>query len=127
MSEKTVFVKPVSGQTFTTTDSQRTVVTTCSTGASSGDNSAISAPADGTRIVIVSLLLQGLSTTATTIKLLNGSGGTVINQVLAQNQGDGLLIVYPPDARPKLTANTAAIVNLSGANSCGWNIAYYLE
>jgi hypothetical protein len=106
---------------------EKTLLTACSTGASSGDNTAIAAPGLGVKIVVVSLMLQGLSTTATTIKLLNGTGGTVINQVLAQNQGDGLLIVYPMDARPKLSTNTAAIVNLSGANSCGWNISYYTE
>lgn len=125
--EKTVYVKPISGTPLTTTPSEKTLVTLCGTAASSGDNTVISAPGAGVKIVIAWIVLQGLSTTATTIKLTNGASGTVINQVLAQNQGDGLAMVYSPDARPKLSANTALIMNLSGANSCGYNIGYYTE
>lgn len=129
MSEKTVYAKQLSGESWAVTtaaSTEKTTLTACGTGASSGDNTAI-ALVSAKKIVLVSVMLQGLTTTATTIKLTDGASGTVICQVLAQNQGDGMLIVYPPDARPKLTTATAAIVNLSGANSCGWNITYYTE
>jgi len=93
----------------------------------SGDTSAISAPGAGIRIVLAAVVMQNLSSTATTIKLTNGASGTVLVEVLGQNQGDGLMFVFPPDTRPKLSANTALTLNLSGANSCKASGLYYTE
>jgi hypothetical protein len=45
----------------------------------------------------------------------------------APNQGDGVALAFSRDARPKLTANTALILNLSGANACGYTVWYYTE
>lgn len=93
----------------------------------SGDTQAIAAPGANVRIVLGAVVLQNLSSTATTIKLTNGASGTVLVEVLGQNQGDGLMFVFPPDMRPKLSGNTALTLNLSGANSCKASGLYYTE
>lgn len=99
-----------------------------STASSSGDNSIITAPGPALSIVIVGVILQLEGSTATTMRLTNGAGGSTICRVLAQNQGDGLLALgFPTDIRPKLSANTALVLNLSGANACGYTIWYYTE
>lgn len=95
--------------------------------ASSGDNSIISAPGAGLKIVIIGFVIQNESGTATTMKLYNGVNTAVLARCLGQNQGDGLAFSCPPDARIKLTTNTALGLNLSGANSCGYTIWYYTE
>lgn len=99
----------------------------CSTASSSGDNSIISAPGAGLKIVIVGLIIQNESSTATTMRLFNGAGGSVLARCLGQNQGDGLTVSFPGDTRLKLSGNTALVLNLSGANSCGYTIWYYTE
>ena len=97
------------------------------TASSNGDNTIIAAPGTtGGRIVITDVVLQNESSTPTTMILKDGVGGTVKLRCLAQNQGDGIAMVYAPDSRPKLTANTLLDLNLSGANSCGYTIGYYL-
>jgi hypothetical protein len=95
--------------------------------AANGDNSIIPAPGANRRIVLVDVMLQNRSAVATLIKLTNGVGGAQIEGVFCQNQGDGLAWSYPPDARPKLSVNTALVANLSGANACGVTIHYYVE
>lgn len=126
--ERTVYVKSVSGSPLTTTPSEKTLLPFNASLSTSGETSVISAPGANVKIVIVSAVLQNVSSTATTIKLLNGSSGTTLFEVLGQNQGDGLTVgPYPSDARPKLSANTALVANLSGSNACkvsGW---YYTE
>ncbi len=92
-----------------------------------GNNPLIPAPGANHRIVLVAIMLQNRSATATLIKLTDGNGGMQIEGVWCQNQGDGLAWPYPIDARPKLTVNTALVANLSGANSCGVTIHYYVE
>lgn len=92
-----------------------------------GNNNLIPAPGDNRRIVLTAVMLQNRSSTATLIKLLDGASGAQIEGVWCQNQGDGLAWIYPPDARPKLSVNTALVANLSGANSCGVTIHYYVE
>ena len=131
MSEKTVFVRPVSGDpiitTSTTTPAQKTLLRASGTASTSGNNTLVAAAGSGVKIVIVSIVLQNESSTATTMILQDGASGTAICRVLGQNQGDGLTLTFPEDARFKGTANTLLNLNLSGANSCGYSIFYYTE
>lgn len=90
--------------------------------ATSGDNTIVAAPGAGISIYITHLVLQNESTTATTI-ILKGSGNLL--RCLGQTQGSGLALTFPERREIKLAANTALILNLSGANSCGYSIGYY--
>ncbi len=110
-----------------TSGAGRTLSYVSGTKNSNGNNSLISAPGAGVKIVLVSVVLQNESSTVTTMILQDDTGGTAILRVLGQNQGDGVAITFPTDARPKLTANKPLNLNLSGANSCGYSIFYYTE
>ena len=88
----------------------------------SGDNTILAANASH-YFVITHVTLQNESSTATTMQLKIGS--TVWERVLGQNQGDGLEVTYDPEARPTGANNQAIILNLSGANSCGYTVHYY--
>lgn len=96
-----------------------------STTATSGDNTLIAAPGAGRQIVITTLVLQNESATATT--LIVKAGSTAIARVLCQNQGDGLTLTLPPEAPLALGSNAALVLNLSGNNSCGYSITYYID
>ncbi len=87
----------------------------------SGDNTLIAAPGVGVSIVVDWFLIQNESLTATTMILKDGA--TAGPRFLAQYQG-AILPVFVPW---KLTANAALVLNLSGANQCGYTVAYHLE
>ncbi len=97
----------------------------CSTTSTSGDNTLVAAPGAGLQIVITSLILQNESATATT--LIVKAGSSAILRVLCQNQGDGLTFIPPAENPLALGANTALVLNLSGANACGYSITYYVD
>ena len=88
----------------------------------SGDNTIVAAPTGGNSIYITHLVLQNESATATTIILKDSSNRL---RCLGQTQGAGLALTFPERRELKLAANTALILNLSGANSCGYSIGYY--
>lgn len=96
------------------------------TKAASGDNTLIAAPAAGYRLVIKGWYVQNESATATTIVMANGTGESNY-RYLAQNQGDGIGRVYEAFNEWRLTAATALILNLSGANSHGYWVEYWTE
>lgn len=104
---------------------QHTLLNVCNTCAASGDNTLISAPAAGTRIVLVSVIIQNTTTTATTAIIKDGA--TAFARILAQNQGDGLSVSYPMDARKRLGDAAALVLNLSGANTFNYSVDYYTE
>ena len=89
---------------------------------SSGDNTIVSAPGSGLSIYITYLVLQNESSTATTI-ILKDSANRL--RCLGQSQGSSLALTFPERRELKLATNTALILNLSGANSCGYSIGYY--
>lgn len=97
----------------------------CGTASSAGDNAIIAAPAAGTRIVITKYVIQNESATATTMLLKDGA--TAFRRILAQNQGDGLAEKFSSDEYKRLAAATALNFNLSGANSCGYSVDYFIE
>lgn len=104
---------------------QRTRLSVSGTAASNGNNTVIAA-VNGARIVITDVVLQNESTTATTMILQDGAGGSALLRCLGQNQGDGIGMVYADDSRPATTVSNLLNLNLSGANSCGYTIGYYL-
>jgi hypothetical protein len=91
----------------------------------SGDNEIIAAPGAGLRIVVSDVIIQNESSTATTALVKNGA--TTIKRILMQNQGDGIAFAFARGREWRLTANAALNVNLSGANSVGVSVSYYLE
>jgi hypothetical protein len=91
----------------------------------SGDTTLVAAPGAGLQIVITSLVLQNESATATTIILK--AGATALLRILGQNQGDGLALTFPPGQGLALGSNAALVINLSGANACGYSIMYYVD
>lgn len=78
---------------------------------------------DKGHIVITAFQLQNESSAATTIILRNGT--REIWRVLGQNQGDGC--GYNFGSGLHLNEGLDLNMTVSGANSCGYNIAYYIE
>jgi hypothetical protein len=103
---------------------QKAVTTASGTASSNGNNTLVAAVA-GKAIVIVTFTMQNESTTATTLLLTDGV--TTLERVLGQNQGDGVSKTYPADARKRTGVGLPLILNLSGANSCGYTVEYYTE
>lgn len=85
------------------------------------DNELVAAPGAGKYIVVDWFIIQNESAVATTMQLRSGTDGLV--RYLAQYQGDGLAMGYPI----KLGANKALNFHLSGANQCGYTVAYHIE
>jgi hypothetical protein len=104
------------------TATQRTAT---GTKTASGDQELIATPGAGFQLLIASIVLQNESSTATTMILKAGS--TAIARCLGQNQGDGAALIFPFDRPLQIGANTALNLNLSGANSCGYSIVYYID
>jgi hypothetical protein len=95
------------------------------TNAANGNTTLVAAPVIG-RIVVCNFVIQNESAVATTMMLTNGAGGTGY-RALGFNQGDGLTMVFPQGFEWRLTPLTALVMNLSGANSCGYSIGYFVE
>lgn len=95
------------------------------TKASSGDNELVATPGAGLRLVVVSFVIQNESAVATVMILRSAT--TPVWRVLGQNQGDGLTKDFPMGYEWKLAENEALNLNLDGANSCGYSVAYRLE
>ncbi len=100
------------------------ILSATNTISSSGDTTVISAVA-GKQIVITYLAIQNESANPTTIIYKKGS--TPIGRVFGQNQGDGIAVPFDSNHEYKLPVNTAFVINLSGANTCGYTIFYYLK
>lgn len=93
--------------------------------AAAGATQIIAAPGAGYRIVVTCFTIQNESATATTMILR--AGGSDVERVLGQNQGDGLARTYAVGREWRLPANTALNFVLSGANQCGYSIHYWTE
>lgn len=110
---------------MTPSDLHRKLTFLTGTTATSGDNTLIAAPGVGLTIVIAGFQLQNESATATTLKLRFGAAD--VYRALCQAQGDGALCIFPPGRNWRVGDNTALVLNLSGANSCGYSLWYYVE
>lgn len=95
------------------------------TKAVSGDNTLIASPGAGRRIVVSSFIIQNESAVDTTLILKSGSSECW--RVNCPSQGDGLNRMFIPGREWKLATNSALILNLNGANLCGYSIGYYSE
>lgn len=93
--------------------------------AASGDNSVVAAPGANKRIVVKAIVVQNTTATATTVVLKDGA--TAKHTSLLQNQGDMFGRAFEFGYEWQLTANTALVVNLSGANSHNVNVEYWIE
>jgi hypothetical protein len=80
---------------------------------SSGDNTILSAPGAGIRIVISDYKIQ--NNTATSAVALVKKGSTIVDRLKCASEGDGVVREYPSDKELELPENTAFVVNLSGA------------
>jgi hypothetical protein len=92
----------------------------------SGDTVLIAAPTAPSCIVVTGFTLQNESATATTMQLKDGAGN-VYKRVLGQNQGEGMVWQPAPGVVMKLSPGTALILNLSGANQCGYSVEWQYE
>lgn len=97
---------------------------TTGTISSSGDTIVIVAPGTSISIHITSLIIQLEGTTATTVLIKDGI--STKKRILLQNQGDAFFKDWTAGQEFKLAASTAFILNLSGANTIGYSIEYYL-
>ena len=102
-----------------------TALYVCDTTSSAGDNVIIAAPGTGQRICIMSFSIQNESATPTTMILKDGS--TDRFRFLGQNQGDSMTWGWGLEQEWRLAENSALNLNLSGANQCGYNVAYFIE
>jgi hypothetical protein len=96
-----------------------------STTASSGTNELVAAPGSGRQIVVTGFTIQNETSTATTMKLQ--SGASDVYRLLGQDQGDGITKEFHPKTFWQLGDNSALNLNLSGANTCGYSVAYYTD
>ena len=93
-----------------------------------GTTIIIPAPGVGRRIVVQAFVIQNESATATTMTLRDGLAPAAGRfRCLGQNQGDGLAMVFPSSEPWKLSENNPLVMVLSGANSCGYSVHYYIE
>lgn len=94
------------------------------TAASSGDNSLVAAPGATFRIVVKDIIVQNESVTATTVKLRSA---TTDKWRGVLDQYRTLALSFPAGDEWRLGANEALQVNLSGANSHGYSVRYFIE
>lgn len=104
---------------------EKTLIWVTGTAASSGDQTIIAASGAATAHKIVFFQLQNESAVATTMILKFGAAAKY--RALGQNQGDGATFTAPAGRAWSVGNNTALVLNLSGANSCGYTVCYFTE
>ena len=107
---------------LTTLLSRPSILYVTGTIATTGDNTIVVAPGSGLSIYVTHILIQNESATSTTV-IVKDTANRI--RFLAQTQGALFSAIFPGRREIKLTANTALILNLSGANSIGYSIGYY--
>lgn len=100
-----------------------TLTRTTGTCATSGDNTIIAAPGAGKKLVICAYHIQNETSNATTAIFKTGS--TALRRVRMSSDGDGIDRELTPEQFIHCGTNEAFIINLSGANSCGYSIVSY--
>jgi hypothetical protein len=102
---------------------RKTLLSICTTEDSSGNTAIVAAPAAGQSHYVVAFVIQNEAATANTILLSDGT--TAVWRCFAQNQGDGLAMVFPAGREWKVGDTKAITINLSAATVCGYSIMYY--
>lgn len=95
------------------------------TAASSGDNTLIAAPAVGTAIKIRALSIQNETAVATTSILKFGSVAKW--RLRSKDDGNGLILTFNAGEEWVVDSALALVLNLSGANTHGYSVAYFTE
>jgi hypothetical protein len=109
----------------------KTLALATGTAASSGDNtildiSGLAGYSSGDRIVITALRIQNESGTATTAIIKDGSTN-IARIYTGGTAGTGVDRQYETGRELRLSADADLVFNLSGANSMGYSIEYFLE
>lgn len=94
--------------------------------ASSGDNTLITAPGAGFRIVLLSWSWWNETATDTTA-ILKSTSINPIDRYVQTAKGNGKILTLPTNYVVKLAENEALVLNLSDANSHGYSLLYYTE
>jgi hypothetical protein len=103
----------------------KTITRVTGTKSASGDNEVIAAPTGNQKIVVVFASFQNESATDTTLILKDGS--TALQRRLSKQYDTLYVLSDSDDTRLRLSANSALNLNLSGANSIGYNVQYFVE
>lgn len=93
--------------------------------AAAGSTNIVGAPGLNRRIVVTSFVVQNESQAATVIILEDG--GQERWRCYAAGPGNGLAMNFPANHPWMLRANQPLVINLSGANTCGYSIQYRIE
>lgn len=104
---------------------QKTVLTAVGTAAASGDNTLIAAPAAGNQLCIVAFKIQNETAVSTTAILKTSSAS--LWRHLGVSQTNYTEVILPIGRDLKIGDAKALILNLSGANSHGYSVIYYVE
>jgi hypothetical protein len=101
---------------------QPTYLSAVGTAATSGDNTLVAAPGAAKSILLFYVKVQNESATKTTAIVKHGSVNK--ERVLLPGEGDYFIREFK---EPRLLpANTALVLNLSGANSHGYTVDYLI-
>lgn len=102
---------------------QRELVFVTGTVNTSGDNTIVAAPVSGS-VKIAALQIQNESAVSTTV-IVKFEADTVW-RVLLHTQGDRLVLPLSQGHTWDVGEGNDLILNLSGANAIGYNVAYYV-
>jgi hypothetical protein len=91
--------------------------------AAAGANVLIAAPAAGISIYVTAFVIQNEAATAQTMRLM--AAAVAAWRCFAQNQGDGLAMVFPPGREWEIGSAAALNLDLAAATVCGYSIAYF--
>ena len=87
------------------------------------DTQIVAAPGAGVSVYITHLVVQNITTTATTVNVKQGT--TTVLSFLLQTQGASQVIAFPQRRDFKLTANTALNLQATTANSITYSVGYF--
>lgn len=95
------------------------------TATDAGDTTIIAAPGAGLRIVIH--YFKRVRTNTTDVTVLVKEGATTVDSDTLTSELPGVIEQYSEPDTVRLAANTALILNLSGAASVAWKVHYRIE
>ena len=87
------------------------------------DTQIVAAPGAGVSVYITHLVVQNITTTATTVNVKQGT--TTVLSFLLQTQGASQVIAFPERRDFKLTANTALNLQATTANAITYSVGYF--
>ena len=87
------------------------------------DTQIVAAPGAGVSVYITHLVVQNITTTATTVNVKQGT--TTVLSFLLQTQGASQVIAFPQRRDFKLTANTALNLQATTANAITYSVGYF--